>query len=184
MKHHTYYIIALLTLFTACGNTDYEYSGYPCYFIFNNSASQSPALASATNPNSPGIFCRVTMPNANYFNFNTNQGLSDKVALTALDKQRTNKLGVYNGTGIIIGYGNLNNPAILYAYDSQCPNCFKDTSMPRYQLTMKTNGTAECGSCHRKYDMNNDGLIIDGDQGDKLIRYHASIAGGIVSVIN
>lgn len=184
MKRYTYYIIALLTLFTACSKADFEYSGYSCYFLFNNSASQSPALASATNQNSPGIFCRVTLVDANYYNFSTNQGLSDRVPLTAIDKQRTNQLGVYNGTGIIIGYGNLNFPATLYAYDSQCPNCFKSTNLPRYQLTMKTDGTAECGSCHRKYDMNNDGLVVSGDKGDKLIRYRANIAGGIVSVIN
>ena len=184
MKRYTYYIIALLTLFTACGDADFEYSGYPCYFTFNNSASQSPALASATNPGSPGIFCRITMSGGAYFNFATNQGLSDRVPLTAIDKQREYRIGVYNDTGIIVGYGNLNNPATFYAYDSQCPNCFESSNPPRYQLTMHTDGTAECGSCHRKYDMNNGGLVVSGDAGDKLIRYHGSTIGGVVSVIN
>ena len=184
MKRYTYYIIALLTLLTACGDTEYEYSGYPCNFVFNNSVGQSPALTSATNPNSPGIFCRVTLSGGNYFSFTTNQGLSDRVALTAIDKQRTIKIGTYNETGIILGYGNLNNPPVFYAYDSQCPNCFRNTNLPRYQLTMHTDGTAECGSCRRKYDMNNGGIVVDGDGGDKLIRYHANVTGGVISVIN
>ncbi len=186
MKRYTYYIIAVLTLFTACGDTEYEFSKYPAFFIFENNAGRSQALASAMNPMSPGIFCRITTSGANYYSFTSNQGLSDKAVKTAIDQNRTVKLGVYNETGIIVGYGNLNSPATFYAYDSQCPNCYKNTSLPRYSLTMNTDGTADCGSCHRKYDMNNGGLVIDGDQGDKLIRYHATTTGpqGVLQVSN
>lgn len=184
MKRYTYYIIALLALLSSCTNAEFEFSGYPCYFVFNNSASQSPALASATNPASPGIFCKITLADATHFGFQTNQGLSDRVAMTAIDQQRDITLGVYNGTGIIVGYGNLSTPAVFYAYDSQCPNCFGNSNLPRYALTMHTDGTAECGSCHRIYDMNNDGLVISGDAGEKLIRYHANASNGVVSVIN
>ncbi len=186
MKRYTYYIIAMLAIFTACGNTDYEYSNYPCYFIFENDASRSAALASAMNSMSPGIFCRITTSGENHFLFESNQGLSDRPVLTAIDQQRTVRLGTYNETGIIVGYGNLNNPATFYAYDSQCPNCYKNTSLPRYKLTMNTDGTAECGSCSRKYDMNNGGIVVSGDSGDKLIRYHASTTGpqGVLSVTN
>ena len=185
MKRYTYYIIVLLAavLMSGCGETDFEYSRYPCRFVFNNSANRSPALASAMNPLSPGVFCRITMK-GNYFYFSNNQGLSDEVPKTAPDQQVSIALGVYNETGIIVGYGNLNNPATFYAYDSQCPNCYGETVLPRYSLTMTSGGTAECPSCHRKYDMNNGGLVISDGGGDKLIRYHASANGGVLNVNN
>lgn len=195
MKRYTYYIIiALLTLLTSCGDTEYEYSGYPAYFIFENNAGRSAVLASAMNAQSPGIFCRITLSSAAsgehgnrlLFNFASNQGLSDVSALSAIDEQRTIQLGVYNMTGIIVGFGNLDNPPTFYAYDSQCPNCYKNTNLPRFSLSMNTDGTAECGSCHRKYDMNNGGIVVSGDAGDKMIRYHASTTGpqGVLSVTN
>lgn len=186
MKRYTYYIIMLFALFTSCEDTEYEFSSYPAFFIFENTASRSPALASAMNSMSPGIFCRITTSGANYFSFTSNQGLSDIVAKTAVDQNRTVVLGVYNETGIIVGYGNLNSPATFYAYDSQCPNCYESTGLPRYSLTMNTDGTAECGSCSRKYDMNNGGLVIEGDKGDKLIRYRATTTGpqGVLQVSN
>lgn len=185
MKLYTYYIIALLAtvIFAGCGETESEYSGYPCRLVFDNSANRSPALASAMNVMSPGIFCRITMT-GNYFNFSTNQGLEDQVALTAIDQQVSIALGVYNGTGIIVGYGNLNNPATFYAYDSQCPNCYVENGLPRYSLSMNTDGTAECGSCHRKYDMNNGGIVSSGDGGNKMMRYRAGVAGNVLTVNN
>lgn len=185
MKLYTYYIIALLAtvIFAGCGETESEYSGYPCRLVFDNSANRSPALASAMNVMSPGIFCRITMT-GNYFNFSTNQGLEDEVMMTAIDKEVTIILGVYNVTGIIVGYGNLNSPATFYAYDSQCPNCYHEGGLLRYSLTMNTDGTAECGSCHRKYDMNNGGIVSSGDGGNKMMRYRAGVAGNVLTVNN
>ena len=184
MKRYTYYIIALLTLFTACGDVEYEFSNFPCNFVFNNTGNKSAALASAINPNSPGIFCRVRQ-SGNYFIFDNNQGLSDRVVQDAIDQQATVVLGQYNETGIIIGYGNAGYPYVFYAYDSQCPNCYSQSNgLPRYALTVKGDGTAECGSCGRRYNLNNGGYIIDGDKGDKLIRYNAFVSGDLVRVIN
>ena len=185
MKCYTYYIMALLAvaLLSGCGEAEFEYSRYPCRFVFNNTASRSPALASAMNADSPGVFCRVTMK-GNYFYFSTNHGLSDRVDKTAVDQQVSIALGVYNETGIIVGYGNLDYPATFYAYDSQCPNCYGDTGLPRYSLSMDTDGTAECGSCHRKYDMSNQGLVVNGDAGRGMMRYHATVTGGVLNVNN
>lgn len=118
------------------------------------------------------------------FLFSTNHGLSDRVDKTAVDQQVSIALGVYNETGIIVGYGNLDYPATFYAYDSQCPNCYGDTGLPRYSLSMDTDGTAECGSCHRKYDMSNQGLVVNGDAGRGMMRYHATVTGGVLNVNN
>lgn len=187
MKHTPYYIIALLVLFASCGDTEFEYSGYPCNFIFDNTASRSVKLAEATNPASPGMFCHVSV-SGKYFVFETNTapGQTERVVFTAIDEQRSINLGIYNESGIIVGYGNLNSPPTFYAYDNQCPNCYKETNLPRYGLRMDSSGKATCGRCHRTYDMNNGGIVASGDGGDKLIRYHASNTGpqGIVSVVN
>ncbi len=186
MRHLAFYIFATLLLFTSCGDAEYEYSGYSCYFIFDNTASRSALLATAMNQLSPGIFCHITV-SGNYFKFETNaSSQTETVAMTAIDQNRTIELGIYNNTGIIVGFGNLNNPATFYAYDFQCPNCYKSTYLPRYSLSMDSSGKAKCSKCQREYDMNNDGIVSSGEAGDKLIRYRASTTGtfGVLSVVN
>lgn len=187
MKKYTYYIIALLALFVSCDDAEFEFSSDSCYFIFDNSANRSPMLGTAMNSLSPGVFCHAAV-SGRYFVFNTNTapGQTERVAFNAVDEHRTLILGAYNESGILVGYGNLNSPAIFYAYDNQCPNCYKESNLPRYGLTMDTTGKATCKSCKRVYDMNNGGIISSGDPGDKLIRYRCSTTGptGVLSVIN
>lgn len=188
MKRYTYYyILGLLMLLTACGNTEFEYSNQSCYLIFENNASRSTKLAEAMNPLSPGIFCRIrTSGKAFTFETNSEPGKLERVNFNAVDEKRTVKLGSYNESGIIVGYGNLNNPATFYAYDNQCPNCYKQTGMPQYGLTMDTSGRAKCSKCGRIYDMNNGGIVSSGANGEKLIRYRAATTGplGVLSVTN
>ena len=177
----------LLPGVTSCGDTEYEYSSHPCYFVFDNTASRSPMLATAMNPLSPGIFCHISV-SGKYFVFNTNvaPGTTERVAFNAIDEQRSLHLGAYNESGIIVGYGNLNSPATFYAYDNQCPNCYEESNLPRYPLTMLTTGKAKCPNCQREYDMNNGGIVSKGNNGRKLIRYKASTTGvqGVLSVVN
>ena len=177
----------LLWSITSCDDTEYEFSNYPCYFVFDNTASRSPMLATAMNPLSPGIFCHISV-SGKYFVFNTNatSATTERVAFNAIDEQRSLRLGAYNESGIIVGYGNLNAPPTFYAYDNQCPNCYEESNLPRYLLTMLTTGKAKCNNCHREYDMNNGGIVSKGDNGRKLIRYKASTTGvqGILSVVN
>jgi len=180
-------VIGLLALFAflSC-NADYEYSRYPCYFIFDNSKHLDPTLTSALNSSSPGIFCCVTQTTESgvtYVNFSNNQGLSSRQAKNAVDQKYTYVLGLNNG--IIVGFGNLDNPATLYAYDRQCPNCANGASAysPKYPLTMSSDGKASCSKCKRVYDMNNNGIIVSGATGDKLWRYHATCTGPIGALI-
>lgn len=185
MKRYTYYIMSLLMLLTSCGDAEFEFSRYPCNVVFDNTAMRSPVLATSTNPMSPGVFCRITL-RGKYFRFENNQGQGEDVVFTAIDAQRTIQAGIYNESGVIVGYGNLNSPATFYAYDSQCPNCYKDTGLPRYMLSMDTSGKASCNSCNREYDLNNGGIVSKGDGGDKLIRYRGNTTGpqGVLTVIN
>lgn len=187
MRFIPYYIISLVMLFISCGDTEYEFSSYPCHFVFDNNGSRSPKLASAMNSMSTGVFCSVRVSGKHfYFATNSSADEPDKVPLIAIDEQRTIKLGVYNESGIIVGYGTLNTPATFYSYDRQCPNCFKETNLPRYMLSMTDDGKAKCDRCKRIYDMNNGGIVASGPSGDKMIRYHGSTTGplGVLSVIN
>jgi len=189
MKYIKMIILCAAMLLTACGDTENEYSGYRCYLVFQNDRHQDVTLASALNPNAPGIFCRISFgvkDGAQCYFFENNQGLSSHKAATATDLQRSNILGVYNTSGVIVGYGNLSFPSTLYAYDSQCPNCYKATGKPAYRLAMSNSGSATCGRCNRVYDMNNGGIISKGDKGDKMIRYRAAAAGplGTLTVTN
>ncbi len=185
MKRLALYITSILLLFS-CGDVGYEYSSEKCYFIFDNTASRSVQLATAMNQLSPGVFCHVYVQ-GEYFKFETNASSEvETIAMTAVDKSRTIDLGVYNSTGIIVGYGNLSYPATFYAYDYQCPNCYKVDELPQFPLTMDTSGKAKCKKCSREYDMNNGGIVSSGEGGDKLMRYRASTTGtfGVLSVVN
>jgi len=179
-------LLAALTLFVSCGESEYEFSNHRAYFIFDNQQHLNAALTTAMNAMSPGIFCRISVRNGARLDFTNNQGMSEPSELTAYELQRTIVLGTYNGSGIIVGYGSLNTPPTFYAYDGQCPNCYEENGLPRYQLEMNTMGQASCKQCGRIYDMNNDGIVSSGIEGKKLIRYRATTTGptGVLSVNN
>ena len=167
-------------LLSSCGNTQYEYSSRACYFVFDNSTHQDPTLSTAMKANSKGIFCYVTktvLNGATYLVFSNNNGSSSKSIANAIDLKRSIILGMNNG--LIVGYGNLSDPATFYAYDSQCPNCFDPDALPvkNYLLKMGSNGIATCPTCKREYDMNNGGNISKGDSGNKMTRYRTSTTG-------
>lgn len=172
----------LTILFSACA--DSEYSKYRCYLMINNNIIKDNTLASAMNAAAPGIFCRISMEGTSKFKFESNQGGSPTYSvLTAIDQNSKWTIGVYNG--IIVGYGNLDNK--FHAYDNQCKNCYESSGLTRYALTMNTNGTATCKSCHRVYDLNNGGHLISGDKGKGLITYRTGsnpVPYGVLAVNN
>lgn len=182
-------LIALLSLgaMTACDNAEFDFASEHAYFVFDNSIHQDATLQSALNPMSPGVFCRIyeqTEGSSLYFCFESNQGSSPTRQKANADEiRRTRVIGVYNKTGIIVGYGNLSTPATLYAYDSQCPNCYKETGMAQYRLYINSQGIATCPKCNRKYDLNNNGIT---DNGKKLMKYRANCTGalGVLSINN
>ena len=104
--------------------------------------------------------------------------------LNALDTKRTIILG-YN-EGIIVGYSAFGQPPSFYAFDRECPNCFDPSAIPikSKPLSIDNSGLATCPACHRKYDLNNNGFIANGDDGKKLTRYHATTTGpfGVLAI--
>ena len=185
-KLTTLIIGCCIFLFTACGESAYEYSSIPCRLSFDNATHNNATLASGMNSFSPGIFVHIktTGVNPRYYEFSNNQGLTEKSIFNAIDDRIDPILGMKNG--LIVGFGNLDNPAVFYAYDAQCPNCSNANAaiMHDHSLTMTTDGHATCSTCHRSYNMNNRGMIDKGDNGKSLIRYHAATSGpyGILNV--
>ena len=176
-----------LTILFACGENSNEFSSVACFVQVDNRDHNNSTLASAMNPMAPGVFCLVQSTQqggALYFGFKNNQGSQSSSIFNGKDQRMTFIFGYNNG--VIVGFGNLDSPAVFYAYDYQCPNCFDWQTIPRknYPLSMSADGTAACNVCKRVYNMNTGGNIVKGDGGNKLTRYRASTTGplGILNV--
>lgn len=177
-----------LLLLTGC-TAEQEFTSWPCRFVYDNSIHLDQTLATATNADITGIFCKITervQGGVKFLVFENNQGLSSEQRETAEDLQRNFRLGL-NG-GIIVGYSHFSGFA---AYDIQCPNCvYKENNRtnPNYRVTMDNKGIATCSKCKKQYDMNNGGLIVNGEEGDSgLERYrnaHTSGPMGTITVLS
>ena len=173
-------------LWAACGHVENEFSNERIFFVFDNSLHHNDALAEAMVPNS-GIFCTIHQQmqgGVNQYVCHNTAGRTTATPLSAVDLQRTHMLGLNNG--LIVGYGNLNDPPTFYAYDRECPNCFNPQTIPLRSrpLRLEAGGLATCDVCHRQYSLNNNGLIVQGEKGKKLTRYRANTTGpyGVLSV--
>jgi uncharacterized Zn-finger protein len=159
-------------LLSSCG-AEQEFTSWPCRFIYDNSIHLDQTLATATNSASSGIFCKITQTvkgGTKYLVFENNQGLSSTQIETATEIRSNLRLGLNNG--IIVGFQNFGG---FVAYDIQCINCvYKENnfSNPNYRLTMDQKGTgiATCSKCGKQYDLNNGGLIVNGEQGDRSLQ--------------
>ena len=118
-----------------------------------------------------------------YLNFQNSSGLISKpVAESYEEAQKQFILGLNNG--IIVGFQTLNTDSPnggFMAYDQQCPNCVRNennTVNPNYRIQMSDNGIATCGKCGKKYDLNNGGIILNGNKDDTgLEKYVANTLG-------
>ena len=186
-------LLPLLTLLLlmAC-KAENEFSTWPCRFAYDNAIHQEETLATAMEPNSRGVFCQITehvQGGVKYLRFSNNQGLSSQLVETFTEQQANFVLGLNNG--IIVGYQTFVNDGFgagFVAYDVQCPNCVRrqnNTISPNYRVVMANTGIAACSKCGLKYDLNNGGIVQNGQQEDKgLEKYAASTTGpfGYVTV--
>ena len=159
-------ILLFLILLSSCGDrVDYEYSSRSYPFLLSITIRiKTPILASALNSMSPGVYCVIRysyVSGRHSFSFENNQGLrsGSPVWFDGIDLRLESWKHVGQNNGLIVGYGNLDVPAPLYAYDLQCPNCFQPNVLPlrSYELKMSSDGFATCTNCHRKYNLNTGG---------------------------
>lgn len=163
---------AAISLLALTGCADSQYSRYYCRLYLDNSRMQRHVLAEAMTQYS-NVFCRISNEGNSRFKFESNQGVTDDpFPLTEADRRANYSIGIYNA--VIVGFG---NDGKFYAYDNQCKNCYEGSGLTRYALTMNTDGTATCKTCHRVYDMRIGGLLIKGDRGSNMIQYRAETTG-------
>ena len=179
--------LCLLVLLCSCGETENEYdTSNACFFTFDTQLHNTSIIRHALNPLASGIFVLVTTEMKSgvvAVNAELNDGKTHEQTLvtTARENYVSYVLGAANG--LIIGYSSLGNG--LYAFDRQCPNCVHDFALYKYPLTWSNNGQwLECNNCKRKYDLNNNGFINEGEKGLKLTRYHAYYDGTVLTVKN
>ncbi|MCI6619618.1 MAG: hypothetical protein MSD82_12285 [Prevotella sp.] len=171
---------ALLLTLEACNGSQFEYSDRSCYVLFDNATYLDPTIASAMTPYS-NVFVTISETvhdGARYFRFASNQGgAATESIFNAIDQRHSIIIGM-NG-GLIVGYGALSDPLTFYAFDRECPNCFDPARLPvrSYPLQTASNGITTCATCKRQYDLNNMGIIVAGDPGNKLTRYRAETTG-------
>ena len=178
------YLFALLLL-TGCG-AEQEYSSWPCRFIYDNSIHLDATLSTAMNYSSRGVFCKITESSSGgvkYYHFTNSDGMSSQQRATAVEQENHYRLGL--NEGIIVGFQTLNaedGNGGFAAYDLQCPNCVRrENNMvsPNYPVKMDSKGIATCTKCSKQYDLNNGGLILNGEKGDVgLERYRRASATG------
>lgn len=183
------WLLAIGLLLSSCSKAEEEYSTWPCRFAYDNMVHNDATLASAITSGSRGIFCLITEDSRGgkkYLQFKSSNGESTEKPETAEEVQAKFILGLNNG--VIVGFQTLNQEPYggFVGYDVQCPNCVRrenNTKNPNYRVTMESNGIATCSKCGKTYDMNNGGLIRNGQEGDTgLEKYVAMTDGQHVSV--
>ena len=159
----------LIFNFFSCGQIENEFSSRQVYLRFDNQTHLDPNLMSAMNAMTSNVFCRIWLSSPDHLSFQSNQGTTSTVTLTAQEMRSPLILGISNASGLIVGYG---FGGVFYCYDAVCPNCY-DSKLER-TLTMNTTGIATCAGCGHQYDLTNNGLS---PQGGKLDRYRATTGG-------
>lgn len=197
MKNHIKFLIYpfsfLICLLLASCDADNEYSTWPCRFAYNNAIYLDATLASAMTADSRGVFCKIwesAYGGVKYLNFQNNHGQSSQKVETAMEQQSGNAFMLGINNGIIVGFQVLNTQPNggFVAYDVQCPNCVRkenNTISPNYPVSMDSSGIATCKKCGKKYDLNNSGVVQNGEECDTgLQKYLASTTGpfGYISV--
>jgi len=177
-------IITVCMLTISCGETEHEFSNYHCYFVFDNGIHNNSVAAGAMTPYS-NIFVVVKkkeqmVGNSTLTHFlftEAGGGKTQASKANGVDMKRTIRIGQNNG--IIIGYGNMSDPPVFYAYDLECPNCFNPDVFPLKSkpLQLASGGIADCNVCKRRYNLNAGGLVISGERGKPLTRYRAQTTG-------
>ena len=184
-KFKILYIILPLVGMGGCSTDDFEFEkNHQCYFTFDCGIHQGTALQSCLNPMSPGLFCMVWKQETAVMRHIQmqlyNRQTEDVAITTEIETRRSCILGANNG--LVIGCSTLNNGQ-LYAFDRACPNCEK-TGLHKALQWENSGLWLKCPQCERVYDLNNNGFIVNGDSGDKLMRYRASYSNNVLMVGN
>lgn len=175
--------VALLmatALLAACGNdnVDSKYSNYRASFSLSPINTISPLTAAL---NSYGEFCTISATTSQYiFRSLTNSEQVNRDAYTAY-RTFICIAGFIVGRTSMTELGTGNYPVVCY--DLACPNCYSSDGISR-ALSLQSGAKAKCTRCSRVYDLNNEGIITDGENGKHLERYHISYSSTTIMISN
>ena len=159
----------LVFLLFACSEAERLYDNYPVRFVVQNTNTNEVLNAALSGM---GEFC--TAVNQGSAVAYTNLKTTISVPLSARDLS----YGYYSygrSNGFIIGHTSMISsrfPDQVVCYDIVCPNCYNDLSISR-SLHLLSGARAQCGKCQRTYDLNELGMVTQGEAGRSLYRYSA-----------
>lgn len=182
MNWRNLHIITLLALtlgLCSCGESSNLFCSLPANFTMSN-VYQAPQLYTACN--SMGEFCTVRADGKRFIFANT-------VGSTAVNQTAlTNYSGFYLGlSGFIVGLPNIpelgQDVSRVVCFDLACSNCYQDYNICK-RMTLQDGGYAQCPSCQRTYDLNNLGIVSQGEPGRTLYRYRVNYVGSSLVIRN
>lgn len=165
-----------------------EYCNGQCYLTYYGDRTPLEPLNAAIG----GIntFCMITVnpgPTATsyYLIANLPGRDAEKVLVNSQSTlQRPIQLGKDNSKGVIIGRSSMQDGG-LYVFDRVCPNCFTQHRNTKYIVQFDKNASnVTCSNCHRTYGLLNGGVVVSGDNGEKLLRYKAYYNGTTLNIQN
>ncbi len=172
-------LCAIVGLMGSCQKADSTYASLPAYFTMEN-IYQAPVLYAACY--SMGEFCTITTQ-GNTFVFSGIKSTS-AVNRTALN----NYTGFYLGlSGFIVGLPNIpemgQDNCQVVCFDLACSHCYQEYSITK-KMELQEGGYSYCASCHRKYNLNNLGIVSEGEAGRPLYRYRVTLLGNTLVIAN
>ncbi len=182
LKRLLLFLCPLLVVVSCEQENDLISRRYPCRFQFDGELHPTSIILSACK--SPGSYVFVTTKVVNnvrhvYAQSNDNKTPTEDNAITTAKEANYSGylLGANNEIGLIIGMTNFNG---VTAYDRVCPNCAG--LMPLTWLSSNRQRVV-CNSCKRSYELET-GAIVEGAEGDGLLRYGCNFNGTFLSVGN
>lgn len=173
--------MVVMLLLHACSSDDAytTYSKYRASFTFDRVMTTIPLKNALTGP---GEFCTIILTAQKQLVFSS---------LTQTQNVDVTAVAAYQRyvciEGFIVGMANIpemNADGLsIMCFDLVCANCHHDDAV-NPKLVLQEGGFAYCSRCKRKYNINNGGLIVDGDAGRPLERYHISYDGSNRMVIS
>ncbi len=171
-----------LLLCLACGDDgliSQKFCNLPARFSYNPVSAVSQLYTSC---NSMGQWCTV-IASGQQFIFANPEG-STSVNRTAVQNYTGFSLGL---SGFLVGLPNIpelgSDYPVVTCYDLACRNCHEEAHAAK-RLTLSTGGRATCPRCDRTYDLNNQGLVSQGQPGKSLYRYRVYYGNNTLAINN
>ncbi len=193
MKRNLFYLIiwliclTLTPVFTACSSDDDNlyYTGSKASFSYSPVENSPLLMRALRNSGEFAIFLNTVYNGSMRFVISNAQGTEETIQGTSVDYYKSMYFGISNG--FIIGMPTLPEVGAdivsPVCFDVVCPNCYDNYSICK-RLSLREGGFAFCSSCVRTYNLNNYGIVSDGDGGRSLFRYHITAAGSTMSIYN